>query len=58
MQSRIVGNTPGRIAVSGRTTARLEIVLDVSTEEFENLVAEALDTIPSELAKLIDRSSA
>ena len=34
--------------------ARLGIVLDVSTEEFEDLVAEALDTIPSELAKLID----
>lgn len=29
-------------------------MLDVSTEEFEDLVAEALDTIPPELAKLID----
>jgi predicted Zn-dependent protease with MMP-like domain len=34
--------------------ARLSAVLDLGREEFEELVAEALDTIPLELAKLID----
>jgi predicted Zn-dependent protease with MMP-like domain len=34
--------------------ARLRSVLDLGREEFEELVAEALDTIPPELAKLID----
>src|SRR4051812_8484421 len=37
-----------------RTAASVDRVIEMSTERFEELVAEALDTIPPELAALID----